>query len=135
MNDIVRTAWKQILNLDETPMVFDFPFANVFSMKRNPVSTGAFDLANSLGLWSLPLPGPIASRAERPRRRAIKNMAEKAIAIRTEQYISAFSSDLVHINDILTAMFRENGLQLSTLVNDIGKNVNKGIDIDDSILH
>ncbi len=135
LNDIVRTAWKQILNLDETPMGFNFQFTNVSSMKRNPVSTGAFDLANSLGLWLLPLPSLIASRAERPRRRSIKTMAEKAIALRTEQYIAAFSNDLEHINDILTAMFRENGLQMGVLVNDIGKNVNKGVDIDDSILH
>lgn len=135
LNDIFCTAWKKLLMMQETELQFDFQFENVTNINRNPVSTGAFDIDNNLGLWSLPLPAPIASRAERPRRRAIGNMAEKAILKRFEQYNAAFACDLSHINDILTAMFRENGLQMKVLLEDIEKNIKKGTDIDDSILH
>ncbi len=134
ISDVVMRALKELMPDEFPQLVYDIELEEVDKVGRNVVSTGAFDLSNSLGIWKLPLPSLITARAERSRREALKSMSEKAISIRAEQYSLAFGNSLSHLHNVITALFRENGLQLNNYVVGMADCLINGAEIDESVL-
>ena len=136
--EALRVVWneacqKLLQSFDIQSNEVGFLFSNVEMLRANPVSTGAFDLSG-MGLWDLPLPGVIASRAERPRREALRNMARTAIVRRAEQYIQAFECDLSHHHDVLATFFRECGLQIRDYILELSRSVSDDVDFDEAMI-
>lgn len=134
INTLLQHTLEEIHTGQLPQMSFPIALKEVETCAKNPGSTGAFDVSNSLGLWNLPLPGIIANRAERPRRKALEKMAENAIQIRAEQYALAFENSLKHLHEVLTSMVRETGLQMPSYLSEMTKPLKNGAALDDSIL-
>ncbi len=87
-------------------------FMPVEYYKKHSVPTGAFDDMDHLFSWSLPLPGVLASRVERPRREALKKMAAAAIERRASGYLEVFEESLDQWLEKEISLISEYGLLL-----------------------
>lgn len=103
------------LQIGDIPFVdVTFPMESLEYLMAHAVPTGAFEATQGLNLWQLPIPLP--PMAERPRRESLKNMAQKAIELRTEQYQNAFHDFFNHQNDVWSTVVRECGYSFSEML-------------------
>ena len=91
--------------------------------KKHASPTGAFDDTGRFSGWSLPLPGMIASRIERPRRETLKKMAAEAIGRRAAGYTEVFTESLNEWIDRLTSLICEHGMLLAGYIRRMGRTV------------
>ena len=112
------------LRMEDSPAVCRIK--PVLYMRKHPASTGAFEDLGGFGLWSIPLPGILASRAERPRRDTLKKMAAHAIERRAAGYKEAFSEGLGHASDVVVTLVCEHGLLLKQYVRQMAQGILSG---------
>ena len=105
---------------------FAFRFDEVEHWIANPPVTGAFDPSNSLGFWSLPLPALISEIAERPRREALRKMADSALACRATQYQQAFCDAIGRKKKVLATLVRECGMRMAAHLRGIAERAMRG---------
>ncbi|MBO4350647.1 MAG: dynamin family protein [Proteobacteria bacterium] len=118
-----RLIFDRLAHCEEMSVPAWVSFKPVEYYKKHSVPTGAFDEMNHLFSWSLPLPGVLASRVERPRREAFKKMAATAIERRASGYLEVFEESLNRWLEREISLISEHGLLLGDYIRRMSRKI------------